>query len=105
MVSFLDSFSMHAEEATECMQDSAGRWFAFTVSAQTIFLLEKKGLPEHISKLDVIEQPVPFGDLLRSLEDAGEVLVFLGNHLLSILFHWCKKSNMVQAYSGLLPYY
>ena len=104
MVSFLGSFNVHAEEAVECMQDSSGRWFGFTVCPQTI-VLEKKGLPEHISKLDVIEQPVPFGDLLRSLEDAGEVLVFLGNSSFAILFQCCKKSKMVQACSGSMPYY
>eukprot|EP00435_Cladocopium_sp_Y103_P052851 s12_g16.t1 len=60
------------KEASEVMQDSAGRWLPFRVSLETVFVLERKGLPEHVGKLDVIEQPTTFAQLLRALEDGGE---------------------------------
>lgn len=59
------------------MADSSGRWFTFRVSLETVFILERKNLPEHVGKLDIVEQPCSFADLLRALEDAGEVLVFV----------------------------
>ena len=59
--------------------DAAGRWFLFKVDLDTVFVLEKKGLPEHMVGLDVVEQPTAFGDLLRTLEDAGEARVSYAN--------------------------
>lgn len=54
------------------MQDASGRWFPFTVGLETVFVLERKDLPEHLSRLDFVEQPIVFSELVRSLEDAGE---------------------------------
>lgn len=79
-----------AKEASECMQDSAGRWFPFRVKLDTVFVLEKKNLPEHVGKLDVVEQPTTFAHLLRALEDAGEVLAFV---LAKPVHCWCKIIN------------
>ena len=61
------------------MADAAGRWFLFKVDLDTVFVLEKKGLPDHVVGLDVVEQPTSFGDLLRTLEDAGEARVSYAN--------------------------
>ncbi|CAL1126072.1 unnamed protein product [Cladocopium goreaui] len=67
------------KEASECMQDSAGRWFPFRVKLDTVFVLKKKNLPEHVGKLDVVEQPTTFAHLLRALE----VNLGLSHHKLS----------------------
>lgn len=71
--------SHHSQEAAEVMADASGRWFLFKVDLDTVFVLERKGLPEHMAGLDVVEQPTAFGDLLRTLEDAGEARVSYAN--------------------------
>lgn len=61
-----------SEEATEVMQDTNGRWFPFSVTMGTIFILEKQKLPDHLATLPSIDSPTPLGTILRELEDAGE---------------------------------
>ena len=54
-------------------EDGEGRWFSFSVSAESVILLEKKPLPDHLSSLPSVDTPTPLSTLLRELEDAGEV--------------------------------
>ena len=55
------------------MADAQGRWFSFAVVPETVILLEKKGVPEHVQNLPCIDSPTPLSTVLRELEDAGEV--------------------------------
>lgn len=55
------------------MEDSAGRWFTFSLTSESVILLEKKGVPEHLAKLPCIDSPTLLPTILRELEDAGEV--------------------------------
>ena len=54
------------------MSDATGRWFRFVMTLDTVVVLERKDLPEHLTKLDIIEQPTTMSELVKSLEDAGE---------------------------------
>ena len=54
------------------MEDPEKRWFRFSVDMQSVILLERKGLAEHLSGLPSVDTPAPLGDLIRDLEDAGE---------------------------------
>ena len=55
------------------MADPQGRWFSFAVIPETVILLEKRGVPEHIQNLPCIDSPTLLSTVLRELEDAGEV--------------------------------
>lgn len=61
------------QEATECMQDIAGRWFKFLAAMDTLVLLERKDLPEHLTQCPSVDRPVILKTLLLELEDNGEV--------------------------------
>lgn len=54
------------------MDDAQGRWFKFTVSGDTVMLLEKAGLPEHLHTASVVDRPSFLRKMLVELEDAGE---------------------------------
>ena len=60
------------KEATEVMADAAGRWFKFAASYDTIVVLERKELPEHVMQSPSVERPVMMKKLMQQLEDAGE---------------------------------
>ena len=62
-----------AEEASELMSDAEGRWFSFKLGLDSILLLEKRGVPNHLQSLPCIDNPVPLSVIIRELEDAGEV--------------------------------
>ena len=55
--------------------DGNGRWFSFNVTPETVFLLEKKGLPPHLVSLSCVDCPTFLRDVMLQLEDAGEVWV------------------------------
>ena len=55
------------------MADSCGRWFSFNVTLDTVMLLEKKGLANHLASLPCVDSPTPLSTIIRELEDAGEV--------------------------------
>jgi hypothetical protein len=63
------------KDAQEMMEQASGRWFSFSLSPDSVILLEKKGVTEHIGGLPSIDNPTRLADLLRELEDAGEVRV------------------------------
>jgi len=41
----------------------------------SVFLLEKKHLPSHLTALPAVDTPTPLRELVLQLEDAGEVSV------------------------------
>lgn len=62
-----------SKDASEVMEDSQGRWFPFVVTSDSVLVLEKKSVPEHLQSLPCIDAPTPLGQVLRELEDGGEV--------------------------------
>lgn len=64
---------MFSKEAEEVCQDPSGRFFRFSVSPESVFVLEKKQLPSHLQSLDCVDSPTPVRDVLLQLEDSGEV--------------------------------
>ena len=61
------------QDATEIMADSCGRWFSFNVTLDTVMILEKKNLADHVASLPCVDSPTPLSTIIRQLEDAGEV--------------------------------
>ncbi|CAL1126565.1 unnamed protein product [Cladocopium goreaui] len=70
------------EEAAECCQDTGGRWYSFSVNMDSVFLLEKKHLPSHLTALPAVDTPTPLRELVLQLEDAGEVKLGVSHHTL-----------------------
>lgn len=72
-----ESLALHAllnsEEATEVLADAEGRWFSFSASNTTMLLLEKKGLPDHLQKMECVDTVISLQGLICELQDAGEV--------------------------------
>ena len=62
-----------AKDAVDITEDGEGRWFSFSLSAQSVVLLEKKTLPDHLTSLPSVDTPTSLSTLFRELEDAGEV--------------------------------
>lgn len=70
---FTQPWQPHAQDAQETMEDSCGRWFSFVLEPDSLILLERKPLPDHLSGLPCVNTPTPVNRVLRELEDAGEV--------------------------------
>eukprot|EP00435_Cladocopium_sp_Y103_P069260 s569_g33.t1 len=69
------------QDGVEVMSsDSCGRWFSFSIDSETLILLEKKNLPDHVASLPCVNTPVPVKTVLRELEDSGEVKLAVTNH-------------------------
>ena len=62
-----------SKDASEVMEDPQGRWFPFVATSDSVLVLEKKSVPEHLQSLPCIDAPTPLGQVLRELEDGGEV--------------------------------
>lgn len=71
--------NLASKEATEVMQDAGGRWFKFVASFDTIVVLERKDLPEHLLQCPSIDRPVMLRKMLQQLEDVGEALIYHGD--------------------------
>ena len=57
------------------MADAEGRWFRFSVGMDSLLLIEKKGLPQHLQGLPFADAPVALEDIVRQLQDSGEAWV------------------------------
>lgn len=79
-----------AKEADECLQDAEGRWLSFSLKNEDMVLLERKGLPGHLSKLENLDTAVTLQSLLVDLQDAGEVPLFNW-----WLFFWGEHNRVV----------
>lgn len=65
--------NLPSKEAQEVLSDASGRWFLFNASVSTIVVVEKTDLPTHLSGLPFVNVPTTLQDVVRQLEDAGEV--------------------------------
>lgn len=63
------------KEATELMRECPdGRWFNFVMAFDSVVILEKKGIPEHLLQLNVLDRPSFLRKVLAELEDMGEAI-------------------------------
>lgn len=51
-----------------------GRWFNFVMAFDSVLILEKKGIPEHLLQLNVLDRPSFLRKVLAELEDMGEAI-------------------------------
>ena len=79
------------QEAAELFQDPAGRWFSFSISMDTVVVLDKKDLPSHLASLPCVESPTSLKDLFLQLEDSGEVCGWC--HKLSFWNEWARSTT------------
>ena len=61
-----------AKDAKDVANNPEGRWFAFRLDANSMVILEKKSIPEHLNDLECLDTPTTVDAILRELEDAGE---------------------------------
>ena len=47
-----------------------------SVSFETLIILDKKKALGHLSSMPCIDKPVPLKELLQTLEDCGEAMLF-----------------------------
>ncbi len=64
------------EEAVEVCQDAEGRWFSFTCSKGTLFILESKNIASHLANMETLDTAIRLEALISDLQDLGEA----GNH-------------------------
>ena len=69
----LSDSSAATKEATEVSSDPEARFFSFNTDLNSIFIMEKKGLPNHLAGLPFVDTPSTLGSIITNLEDAGEV--------------------------------
>ena len=72
-VSHYDKTDAPMQEAVEVLQEAEGRHFLCEFSATTPIVLEKRAVPEHLKNVTGLDVPTELGEMLRALEDAGEV--------------------------------
>ena len=60
------------KEAKEVTADPEGRWFPFCLSSDSLLLLEKRSIPEHLSALECLDKATAVEAVMRELEDMGE---------------------------------
>ena len=63
----------HTQEADEVLSDASGRWWTFNIAKEHLFILEKKGIPEHLKAIENLDKAVTLASLITDLEDLGEV--------------------------------
>ena len=54
------------------MEDADGRWFSFVLTGDDWVILEKKGLPAHLTSLECIDVAVKLQSVISDFEDQGE---------------------------------
>ena len=57
--------------------NAEGRWFSFNVTSESLILLERKNLPEHLQKIENVDTVATLQSILSDLQDNGEVLSLL----------------------------
>lgn len=60
------------KEADEVLAHSEGRWMSFSITNETMVVLQPAGLPDHLKKLET-DTPITLQSLIMDLQDAGEV--------------------------------
>ena len=59
------------------MRDATGRWVSFVVSGQSLLLVERKTVPDHLSSLNSLDTVASLDEILLELQDAGEAILLL----------------------------
>lgn len=54
------------------MDNPQGRWFKFSLGTDSILIIEKKGVSEHLQGLPFVDNASTLSEIIRSLQDAGE---------------------------------
>ena len=54
--------------------EAEGRWFAFKLENTSKLVLEKKNIPDHLSSMECLDVPTSVDNIIRELEDEGEVI-------------------------------
>ena len=54
------------------MEDGEGRWFVFSPQMTDFIILEKAGLPEHLTVIENLDRAVTLQSILADLADHGE---------------------------------
>jgi len=54
------------------LQDVEGRWFSFNVNKQSLIILEKKSLPQHLMEMESLEMAISLQALMVDMQDLGE---------------------------------
>lgn len=61
-----------SKDAREVTADPDGRWFAFRIGVESLLVVEKKTIPDHLGSCDFLDKPTTVNDILTELQDAGE---------------------------------
>ena len=59
------------------MRDATGRWVSFVVSGQSLLLVERKTVPDHLFSLNSLDTVASLDEILLELQDAGEAILLL----------------------------
>ena len=59
------------------MRDATGRWVSFVVSGQSLLLVDRKTVPDHLSSLNSLDTVASLDEILLELQDAGEAILLL----------------------------
>ena len=70
-------FHIHtsSQEAVDVMRNGNGRWVSFAVSGQSLLLVEKKTVPDHLAALTSLDTVTSLAEILLELQDAGEAIL------------------------------
>jgi hypothetical protein len=81
-----------SKEAREVLADVQGRWWRFNLDMASLLLVEKKGVTDHLSKLECLDTPTRLDEVLKQLEDLEEA-----THLEQLQFpsQLCSCMNII----------
>ncbi len=66
--------------------DPDGRWFSFRIGVESLIIVEKKTIPDHLGSCDFLDKPTTVNGVLTELQDAGEESeLIIGNSLMFFL--------------------
>lgn len=72
-----------------------GHWLSGAVTFDSMVILERKGLLDHLKGLTCIDTPTPLRDVLRMLEDQGEVGVQYSHHEVDLAANKINQSKAI----------
>ena len=73
LFSFGSGCFYEAADAQEYLSDGNGRWLSVRLTLDSYIVLEKRKLYSHLVDLQCVEAACRVRDVMRMLEDAGEV--------------------------------
>ena len=72
LFSFGSGTWMDGSDAVQAMADASGQRLKCSISLDSMIILEKRKIPQHLSELSCLDKPVKLRELLLALEDQGE---------------------------------